>query len=344
MLIQQSVISVSDASQVGEARRVMAQLSQMADFDETASGKAAIVATELATNMLKHAHGGEISLSLVKNDVATWLEVAAIDRGPGMSDVGKCLQDGYSTSGTSGTGLGAVRRLSNEFDIYSTPETGTVVLSRIHAGKQLRGNGPFQWGSAGRSILLGTPSGDCWRIAERPGTLAVLVADGLGHGIGAAEASSQVAAVFDREPFTPGVRLLEKAHAESRGSRGAAVAIAHIDAAAGEITYTGIGNISGHLVAIHGEPSSQGLVSHNGIVGVNQNKPVQFNYSCPPQALLIMHSDGLRSRWSLSGYPGLMVRHPTVIAAVLYRDFSRGRDDVAVVVVRISRSNLQGMT
>lgn len=336
MLQQQSVIALSDATHVGEARRTMTQLARSAGMNETESGEAAIIATELANNLVKHTQGGEISLSLLSMDVHAWIEVMTLDRGPGMQDVGKCLQDGYSTRGSPGTGLGAVRRLSTEFDIHSTTTNGTVVFSRRAIGKREPIPRLFTWGSASRPIAPGLPSGDCWRIAERSGALAVMVADGLGHGDDAAAASARAAAVFDNDPFLSGPRILEKAHAEMRGTRGAAIAIAHIYPQTGEIQYTGTGNIAGHIEAIHDETAGQGLVSHGGIVGVNQRKPVQFNYRCPSHALLIMHSDGLRGRWSLRAYPGLVTRHPALIAGVLYRDFNRGRDDVTVVVVRIT--------
>ncbi len=60
----------------------------------------------------------------------------------------------------------------------------------------------------------------------------------------------------------------------------------------------------------------------------------EFGYAFPADALLVMHSDGLGSRWTLEAYPGLVRRHPALIAGILYRDFKRGRDDVSVVVAR----------
>ena len=58
-------------------------------------------------------------------------------------------------------------------------------------------------------------------------------------------------------------------------------------------------------------------------------------------AMLIMQSDGLASRWDLEQYPGLIGCHPALIAAVLYRDYTRGRDDVAVLVARDLREPVQ---
>jgi hypothetical protein len=85
-----------------------------------------------------------------------------------------------------------------------------------------------------------------------------------------------------------------------------------------------------------GAPSGRGLVSHNGTIGVEVRRLQQFDYESPAEALLVMHSDGLQSRWSLEAYPGIMHRHPALIAGVLYRDYSRQRDDLTVCVVRYS--------
>jgi hypothetical protein len=99
--------------------------------------------------------------------------------------------------------------------------------------------------------------------------------------------------------------------------------------------YAGVGNISGHLRSAS-EEKGRGLMSHNGTVGVQVRKIQELNYPLPAQGLLVMHSDGLQSRWSLEKYPGLIGQHPAVIAGVLYRDFTRGHDDVTVAVVRVS--------
>jgi hypothetical protein len=60
----------------------------------------------------------------------------------------------------------------------------------------------------------------------------------------------------------------------------------------------------------------------------------QFDLPLPTNALLLLHSDGLATHWNLADYPGLVGRHPGIIAGVLYRDHERGRDDVTVLVVR----------
>src|SRR4051812_45845337 len=101
-------LRVEDDSQVAPARRAAEHMAAALGFDETKRGQAAIVATELATNLLRHAAGGEL---LVLGGPAG-LDLLAWDRGPGISDIAASSADGASTRGGPGTGLGAVRRLA----------------------------------------------------------------------------------------------------------------------------------------------------------------------------------------------------------------------------------------
>jgi serine/threonine protein phosphatase PrpC len=177
--------------------------------------------------------------------------------------------------------------------------------------------------------------GDSWRIAERGDVCAVLIADGLGHGPLAADAAEAASKCFVDYGLESTTEFLTHCDRQLRGTRGAAVAIAQINRRSGKIAYAGVGNIAAHLRS-RLATSGRGLVSHNGTVGVEVRRLQQFDYDCPEDALLVMHSDGLQSRWSLEGYPGLVHRHASLIAAVLYRDFTRTRDDVTVCVVRFS--------
>lgn len=95
--------------------------------------------------------------------------------------------------------------------------------------------------------------------------------------------------------------------------------------------YAGMGNIAGAVVS---NEKTQFMVSHNGTAGHAARRFQQFDYALPPDGVVIMHSDGLSTSWNFKMYPGLLRRHPSVIAGVLYRDSSRGRDDVCVVVWR----------
>ncbi|HWE01953.1 MAG TPA: ATP-binding protein [Tepidisphaeraceae bacterium] len=332
----QALIRVNENSQVGEARRTAARLAELSSLGETDCGKISIIATELANNLVRHTNGGELLIRCFRTTACEGVELLSVDRGPGMADVGRCMEDGFSTGGTAGTGLGAIRRLSTEFDIYSARPAGTVVLSRVLTPAPGIQVAPERLALPRYGIVRvpapgETMCGDNWAIAEKDGRISMLIADGLGHGPLAAKAADEAVKVFDEDPFRDPGRLLDSVHGALRSTRGAAVAIMQADLRRRAIKYVGVGNIAGSLI---GDGDSRGLFSHNGTVGLKMHKIQEFDYPWPEKTLLVMHSDGLQTRWDLAAYPGLPLRHPAVIAAVLYRDFSRIRDDLTVAVIR----------
>jgi anti-sigma regulatory factor (Ser/Thr protein kinase) len=327
-------LSVSDSSQVGEARRLATSMAARAGFDETGRGKVALVATEIAGNLAQHAHRGELIVSGVHGGSSEGIEFLAIDKGPGIADFRRCLADGFSTAGTPGTGLGAVTRMSHEFDVHSAPGEGTVMACRIwsepRAGDRLR-PGP-EVGAVCLPLAGETACGDSWKIARpRPGRSLLMIADGLGHGPLAADASLAAIEILRRAGGEGPADLLRLVHDALRGTRGAAVAVAAIDHDRRELLYAGVGNIFGMILA---PGSRSGLVSHNGTLGAEARKIQEFAYPWPEGSLLVMHSDGLATHWRLDRSSPLASRHPSVIAGAMYRDFTRGRDDATVVVLR----------
>jgi len=97
------------------------------------SATATLIATaisELARNVLLYADRGEIVLTPVEQGARRGLAVVALDQGPGIGDLSRAMQDGFSTSGRLGLGLPGVRRLMDEFEITSAPGRGTTVAAR----------------------------------------------------------------------------------------------------------------------------------------------------------------------------------------------------------------------
>ena len=313
---------IDDASKVGEARRAAQTLASF-EFTAEVAGKVAIAATELGNNLLRHAGGGQLLIQSLGTDEGTVIELLAIDKGPGMSDVARCLEDGYSTGGTPGTGLGAVRRLADLFDIHSHPGEGTVVLARFG---DISGP-PF--GVVNIALEGEIDCGDAWFIEHDDKATALIIADGLGHGTFAAEAAATAVAAFRSAPFSMPQEILNRANASMSKTRGGAVACARLSDT--KVSYAGIGNINGALVFAG---KSQGLVSHNGTVGMGQRRAQQFEYHSEPGGVLVMHTDGISARWELKNRADLLACHPAVIAGVIYRDHARERDDATVVVLR----------
>ncbi|WP_406697601.1 ATP-binding SpoIIE family protein phosphatase [Singulisphaera sp. Ch08] len=326
---------IDDASKVGEARRSAVALARRLGFDETGRGQLAIVVTEAATNLFKHAVGGELILQGLEAGEAQGLEVLSIDRGPGMADIGRCFADGFSTAGSPGHGLGAISRLSSSFEIDSGLGVGTVSSARLWAVASTKAVklDPVEWGAVNVPFPGELVSGDAWGIAADSGQTLIVVADGLGHGPLAAEASHAAVRVFHAKAALGPAGIIGAAHEALRSTRGAAMAVARLDPARREIVYCGVGNIAGAIVVPgHGRGSS--MVSHNGTVGHTVRKIKEFVYPWEEGSLVIMHSDGLASHWRLDRRAGLALKHPSLIAGVLYRDSARGRDDVTVLVVR----------
>jgi hypothetical protein len=161
--------------------------------------------------------------------------------------------------------------------------------------------------------------------------VTVLVVDGLGHGTEAAVAANAAVSQFQDSSTEPPADILAAVHRAMRHTRGGAVAVARIEWESATVTFAGLGNIAGAIIGVTGE--ARRLVSHNGIAGHNARRVQSFDYPCP-DGVLIMHSDGVGTRWSMDDYPGLVNAHPMLIAGVLYRDYTRGRDDATVVVAR----------
>ncbi len=285
-------------------------------------GRAAIVATELGNNLLRHGGGGELLLQPIVTGDAALIELLAIDRGRGMQNVESCLEDGYSTGGTAGTGLGAVRRLAAEFDLYSVANAGTVVMARVGARAAVR------FGAVSVPVTGERECGDSWRLATEGDITAALVVDGLGHGPLAAQAAQCSTRTFGETPFDAPKLLIERMHRSLAGTRGAAAACVLIDAQ-GQLSYAGVGNISASLISF---AKSQGLASHNGTLGLRMPRLQQFEYQRSHGTMVVMHSDGISARWDMARKEDLLRRHPATVAAVLYRDHARGRDDATVLV------------
>ena len=329
---EQQVLHVRDASDVAEARRSASRLVGKVDFSEVETANVALISTELATNLIKHARRGVIVMRLLEREKAPGFEIMTLDQGTGISDLAQSMRDGYSTAGSSGNGFGAIKRLASEFDIHSIPGKGTAVLARLWAGRPraaIKANidlGVVHLPMPGQEV-----SGDGWGVENLQDKYTCTVVDGLGHGPDAAIAAQAALATAKEYRDKAPAEIIERAHGSLRSTRGAAVAVAEVDVTAHLLYYCAVGNIS---AAIIHHDQVRHLVSHNGIVGQETRKVTEFTYPWDGASLLVMHSDGLTARWDLKAYPALVQRDPSLIAGVLYRDFSRGRDDATVLVAR----------
>jgi anti-sigma regulatory factor (Ser/Thr protein kinase) len=160
---------IDDQSKVAESRRVAAVMAESEKLSPLAAANAAVIAVELASNLWKHAQKGEMHIAPLSPRGQPGIEFLSVDRGPGIQNIAASMRDGHSTAGSPGTGLGAVRRLSDRFDISSQFGKGTVLVSQIDAVPGNTGN-EFTIGLATRPLRGERVSGDSWsvRFGEKP--------------------------------------------------------------------------------------------------------------------------------------------------------------------------------
>lgn len=333
------VFRVDDSSQIGEARRAGEALAETVGLNANERGALAIVVTEAATNLARHARRGRILLSAVGESGSAGVQVVTVDEGPGIPHVARAMEDGYSSAGTSGHGLGAISRMAQTFDVYSrssSPACGTLltatVWSAAGAARETAATGATEASAVCVAYDGGRVCGDAWIVLEQKNRTVAVVVDGLGHGPEAAAAADEavrmIRVVADEHPAA----VIDAAHGALRSTRGAALAVAAIHPSEQRVHFAGIGNISVTLHAPDG--TSRSLASLNGTVGHAMRTVQEFQYDWPAGGMLLMHSDGIHSRWRLDSYPGLTRHHPALVAGALYRDALRGRDDATVVALR----------
>jgi anti-sigma regulatory factor (Ser/Thr protein kinase) len=330
-------IQVDDPSRVGEARRAADALARSSGLDHTARGRVGIIVTEAGTNLARHARDGVVLLRDTDVLGIAGVEMLAVDRGPGMQDLSRFFVDGFSTGGTPGTGLGAMRRQAHELEVHSVAGQGTIVMARVFATAPERDRATDRLLDVGAVCVPldgETACGDGWCVVQDAERAVVLIADGLGHGPNAAEAADVAIGAFRAAARRPPQEIVGVVHEALRATRGAAIAIAEVrrttDGAT--VSFCGVGNTVSALV---GPTGSKSLLSMNGTAGLQLRTTKEFVQSWPPGAMLVMHSDGVTTRWRADAYPGILQRDPAILAAALHRDHSRGRDDATVLSLRL---------
>ena len=337
-MVTQSVFLIDDRSQIGTARRAAADLARLLEFDEMQAGRVGLAITESGTNILKHAGRGRLLLRAIECAGIGGIEVIALDKGPGIADLSASLRDGHSTTGTMGGGLGALSRVTSDFQVFTQPGKGTALRMELWSRPTANHPQAIEYGGLCLPKRGETVSGDAWALEMYRDQATVLVADGLGHGLEAHEAARAATEMLAVHPRDEPLPLIDWCHGALSRTRGAALAVAKLVSSDQRGSFAGVGNIVGR---VENAASSRHLVSYSGIVGHTIRKVQEVSFPWPEGALLILHSDGLGTQWDLSSYPGLAARHPALIAAVLYRDYDRGRDDASVIVLRNRGSELR---
>ncbi|MCG2614262.1 ATP-binding protein/SpoIIE family protein phosphatase [Terrimonas sp. NA20] len=334
-----SIINLPDRSYQAIARAELKSMAVKAGLTGHRLAETEIIIAEITTNLVKHAtHGGQVLCRILEEDDRNGLELVAIDNGPGIAATSSMLRDGVSTKNTLGQGLGAIKRLSDVFDIYSLVGWGTILISRVFkkTKKALKPTDCIVMESIRVSKPGETACGDNWSMNGTDKITRVCMADGLGHGPEASAAATRAITGFSAQSGTQANEHLRSIHEDIRKTRGAVMSIAYIDNVNKQLTYCGIGNILTRLISQPLSMSSRTFNSYNGIVG--HTIPNTINNTVIPWDkrldMLIMHTDGISGRWDLAKYPKILQHHSTILCAALFKDHFRSTDDATVSVIR----------
>ncbi|GAA0211636.1 SpoIIE family protein phosphatase [Actinomadura nitritigenes] len=321
---------VEERSAAAGARRRATVLAERLGFTGERLGQVQLAATEMATNLIKHAREGEMMARIARHGTFAELELLSMDRGPGMADVPGSRVDGYSTSGTLGIGLGAIDRLADRSGLHSVPGHGTVLFARFH---QPGGGAVPEPAFCGltRPIDGEQECGDAYAVRTEAGVVYVMLCDGLGHGPLAARASREAVDAVRRMalPARP-AEILRHVHQRLSSTRGGAVAVAAVDPAARQVRFAGLGNVAAWTV---GSGRRRGMISVPGIAGAQARTFREHVYDLPAGAGVVLHSDGLTDRWDAALQPDPSGHDPLLVAGALMRDAGVRRDDRCVVAV-----------
>lgn len=125
--ISPAVLEIRTSDQVSAARKIVQDLATKLAFGTLERTKFVTAASELARNTLVHGKGGTVTIMEVERDGRLGIKLIFEDEGPGIANIERAMQDGFSTAKSMGLGLGGARRLVNEFEIASTLSVGTTV-------------------------------------------------------------------------------------------------------------------------------------------------------------------------------------------------------------------------
>ncbi len=343
---------IKDEAQVGAARRAVNRFAAPLGFTENELAEIAIVVQEIGTNAARYSRVGGRLFWTTTFDDEHGLELFYWDKGPGIYDVELAVRDGVSSGGSLGTGFGAIRRLSDEFDLYSNPRGttsrllharrtthGTAILCRKRGatlGSVAAQQGPDSFltgriGAWSRCRVGEDVNGDTYFMREHKGEALLAAIDGLGHGRGAREASRVAVDLLSEWAGEPLNEVVHALHDALRATRGAVIGAVHIDAEEERFYYAGVGNVE---VRVFNSPEPVRPIPVNGTLGARLSTLRVWPYRWSEGTIIMLATDGVSAAWDINSYPGLLDHSTQTIAGVLLRDYGRDSDDATILVVR----------
>ncbi|MEO7975539.1 SpoIIE family protein phosphatase [Flavobacterium sp.] len=331
-----SSYKIDDRSLIAFIKREIHNLALHIGFTPHRAAETDIIVAELTSNLIKYANGGELLYRANLEDEHNVIEMYCLDKGVGFENLSKIMNDGYSSSNTLGHGLGSIKRLSNDFQIYSMKNWGCVQYIKIYEKADFV-LPALQSGLNYSAIAVNYPGettcGDGYHIKISKRGFQIFFGDGLGHGENANEAVQLAIKAFKQSIEVEPSEIIRDIHTKVKKSRGLVATIAVVDFNSEVWKICGVGNIS---TRIYDGMENKTYTPYNGIIG--HNIPRTLNATTVPykkHQIIVMHSDGLRTRWNLNDMTSIFKQHPGIIASALYKENLRGTDDASILVGKI---------
>ena len=332
-ILSTQIVDIRYESSVGQARRMARAIATDLGFLSQDTEAITLAVIELATNLIKHAGGGTLSLTPLAENGRVGLEIKSCDTGRGIDDVEQAVGDRYSTAGSRGTGLGAVNRLVDEFDIDSKRGRGTNIVCRKWRRDYPPSVGPcpLSFGVATRPRIHGQVNGDAFVVHRWSESALVGVIDGLGHGQFAHRAAQTARQYVESHFDLPLEQIFRGTGRACRATRGVVMALARFDWGQGTMSFASVGNI---LMRVLPSSKPYHFVVRRGVIGLNAPKAVVTEHSWPLDHMLVLHSDGISTHWGGQDFPGWEGQPAESMAQELLRTQAKAEDDATVLVIR----------
>jgi anti-sigma regulatory factor (Ser/Thr protein kinase) len=323
-------IPIYDEASVSTARQRVREAGERLGANKTLIESAALVASELTHNQLAYARQGYFAVRPIERAGVKGLEVIAADIGPGLQKA--LFPERQVVSKTSlGAGLEGVFRISDEVHLETRSEEGVCVVARKF---EKFAGGAWEIAVAGRPLPGESISGDDACFIESEDSLLAIVADGLGHGPDARQASHLAMHIALANRGASVGALIPIVASGLAGTRGCALSVVQVNTKSGDVECAAAGDVHVHL---YNGRDTHFFTSTPFVVGDSQFSKRKLrieNIKATPGCVLLLFTDGLQSKTTLKGDLDLLRRPAIAIAQHLIATYARPNDDALVLVAR----------
>ena len=324
-------IELREEFHVGVARETAKAIALEMGFSVTSIAQIALAVSEICQNVIRYGITGKVQFST--RNKGKVLQITVQDKGPGIPNIEKYMQDGYTTTtGSIGVGLMAAKRSVDLFKIQST-EQGTTILLEKHLPIS---ESLFEYGVVSLPDQNYVVNGDAYIVKPFDGDKVLLaVIDGLGQGVPAQQMAKAVQQIIEQQYFQPLEHILLDCHqllqTDTFEEGGVAMSLALLTPT--EIQHLGVGDTHGYVL----NPSLKSPFNIDGRVGGRLLRSLQVKtYTTTDEQYIILCTDGIQSQLNLTDIDwGQSLQRITI---ELFNDYNRPYGDATILVAKYKYS------